>query len=260
MNPLIQIKNLSLVKRRRGEGFKLLKDISIQLSTDKINLFLGKSGSGKTSILRCLSQIERKYGGEILCQGKKLNQLTQKERCQLIGFVPQSYALFPSMTVLDNCAHPLRAVLGLKREKAYEKVEGMSPFLGMQSLLHHYPHELSGGQQQRTAILRALLLNPLFLLLDEPTSALDPENTELLIQILQKLKKEGKGVIISCQDMYFAQKMCERVFFLEQGEIVEHHEVNASSESIPKESKLGKFLYTKENVLDPVASALPAFI
>ncbi len=254
MKPLIEIKSLSLSKKRQGREFKLLKNISIDLSIDKINLFLGKSGSGKTSILRCLSQIERKYEGSIVCQGKKLNELTQKERCQLIGFVPQSYALFPSMTVLDNCAHPLQAVLGLKKESAYQKVEGMSCTLGMQNLLHQYPHELSGGQQQRTSILRALLLNPLFLLLDEPTSALDPENTELLIQILLKLKNEGKGVIISSQDMHFAKKMCDRVFFLEHGEIVEHHEFSTASQSLSHESKLRKFLYTKESPLDPFPS------
>ena len=212
-SPMIHVKKLQLVKGKRGKEIPLLVDDSFHISTDKVTLFLGKSGSGKTSILRCLSQIEREYEGEILYKGKPLKRLTQKERCQLIGFVPQNYALFPSMTVLDNCAQPLRVVLGLSKDEAYRKVDERVSSLGMQGLLHRYPHELSGGQQQRTSILRALLLNPIFLLLDEPTSALDPENAELLIQIIQKLKKEGKGVIISSQDMYFAQRIYESVYF-----------------------------------------------
>lgn len=242
---MIRICNLSLIKTKKSVRKTLLEDISLNISTERVTLFLGKSGSGKTSILRCLAQIERDYWGEIFCCGKRLDQIPQKERCQLIGFVPQSYALFPFMTVLENCAHPLRAVLGLSKKEAYSKVEELVPTLAMEKLLHSYPHELSGGQQQRASILRALLLNPMFLLLDEPTSALDPENTNLLVQILSRLKKEGKGIVIASQDMLFAQKICENVFFLEHGKITQHYDVDLEP-TLAKQSQLGKFLCPEE--------------
>ncbi|PIS03430.1 MAG: amino acid ABC transporter ATP-binding protein [Chlamydiae bacterium CG10_big_fil_rev_8_21_14_0_10_42_34] len=242
---MIRVNKLSLIKTKKAKHSILLDDISLDIARDQITLFLGKSGSGKTSMLRCLSQIEKEYDGEILFEGRPIDQLSQKERCQLIGFVPQAYALFPFMSVLDNCAHPLRAVLGYSKVDAYKKVDELVSTLEMQNLLHFFPHELSGGQQQRAAILRALLLNPVFLLLDEPTSALDPDNTNLLIKIIRRLKKEGKGVIISSQDMYFAQKMSESVYFLEQGRVVQQHDFSLDPE-LSRESKLGRFLNPDE--------------
>ncbi|MDE3045640.1 MAG: amino acid ABC transporter ATP-binding protein [Verrucomicrobiota bacterium] len=237
---MIQVNNLSLFKKKKSQTFTLLNELSLEIPTHKVTLFLGKSGSGKTSILRCIAQIERGYQGEIQCDRKRLDKLSQKQRCQLIGFVPQAYALFPFMNVLDNCAHPLQTVLGYSKSEAERKVREMIPTLEMQNFLHSYPHELSGGQQQRTAILRALLLNPEFLLLDEPTSALDPENTNLLVLIISRLREEGKGVVISSQDMVFAQKICDRVYFLEQGSVVEHFD--ATQHTLSEQSKLGRFL------------------
>ncbi len=238
---MIHVSQLSLIKKKKNREYTLLKEISLEIPTAKITLFLGKSGSGKTSVLRCLSHIEKKYQGKILYRGQPISTLSPKERCQLIGFVPQSYALFPFMTVLENCAHPLRTILGLSKQDAYKKVEEKIWSLGMENLISFYPHELSGGQQQRTSILRALLLNPDFLLLDEPTSALDPENTNLLIQILQRLRQEGKGIVISSQDMLFAQKICEHVYFLEQGKVVESYVFNAKERVLSDESQLGRF-------------------
>ncbi len=242
---MIKICNLSLIKTKKAVRKTLLEDVSLEIATGRITLFLGKSGSGKTSLLRCLAQIESKYWGEIFCCGKRLDQIPRQERCQLVGFVAQSYSLFPFMTVLDNCAHPLRTILGFSKKEAYQKVEELVPTLGMQNLLHSYPHELSGGQQQRAAILRALLLNPMFLLLDEPTSALDPENTNLLVQILAKLTSEGKGIVIASQDMLFAQKVCENVYFLEHGKITQHYDARLQP-TLSKQSQLGKFLCPDE--------------
>lgn len=213
---MITISHLSLTKRKKP----LLSAISAELPLAAVTLFLGKSGSGKTSLLRCIAGLEESYTGDIVYKEKQVGKLPPKERSQLLGFVPQSYALFPFMTVLENCAHPLRKVLGLSRKEAYQKVEEAIGSFDMESLLSHYPSELSGGQQQRTAIIRALLLSPLFLLLDEPTSALDPENTELLIQMIARLKQEGKGIVVSSQDMLFAQRICEKNYVLEQGKIL----------------------------------------
>jgi len=245
---MIEIRNLSLEKRRNGKEFKILDGISLEIPKHAISLLLGKSGSGKTTILRCMAQIEQAYWGSINCNGTEIKKLSQKERSQVIGFVPQAYALFPFMSVLDNCAHPLRKILGYDKKSAYKKVKEKLISFEMEKLIHSYPHELSGGQQQRTSIVRALLLNPTFLLLDEPTSALDPENTALLIQILLKLKSEGKGIAVSSQDMNFARKLLDRVYFLEGGQLIETHDFETEIPSLPLMSKLSKFLETSESL------------
>ncbi len=244
---MIEIKALSLTKYKKSHKYELLKDISFSVPQKRTTLLLGKSGSGKTSILRCISQLEKCYQGEVLFNGKPVDQLSHKERCQAIGFVSQSYALFPFMTVLENCAHPLQVVLKMGKKEAFIKAEKLLFSLEMHHLKNFYPHELSGGQQQRTAILRALALNPQFILLDEPTSALDPENTDLLLQIIHRLKADGKGIIISSQDMNFASKVYDSVYFLEGGKVVEVHDPGLSNRTVAKESKLGRFLFPSES-------------
>lgn len=246
---MLEVRDLRLVKVKKRAELTLLQKMSFAIEVGRITLLLGKSGSGKTSVLRCLSQIESDYQGEIVFGDRQLKTLTQKERCQLLGFVPQSYALFPFMNALDNCAHPLRAVLGLSKRDAYERVEMIASSLDMQNLLHLFPHELSGGQQQRTSILRALLLNPKFILLDEPTSALDPENTHLLIQLIVRLKNEGRGIVISSQDMFFAQKILDRVIFLEKGSLIESHDFLVNTQ-LSNQSKLRGFLGVEDGVFE----------
>lgn len=115
----------------------------------------------------------------------------------------------------------------------------------MEKYAYATPQELSGGQQQRVAIARALGLNPSYLLLDEPTSALDPENTLLLIKIIKQLKLQKRGIVISSQDMAFASKIIDRVFFLEHGEICEFHDVREEASIITKR-RIHNFLYNHE--------------
>ncbi len=231
---MLEVKNLSLKKR----GCQILDKISLQLLPQRCTLLLGKSGSGKTSLLRCLAQVERGYEGEILIDSQKLDQLSSQNRCRTVGFVPQSFALFPHLDVLDNCAYALRILMRQSRAEASRQAREALNSLGMEELATARPHELSGGQQQRVAIARALVLKPQFLLFDEPTSALDPENTELFLSILQKLQSQGTGIVISSQDMAFARQLQGNAIFLEQGMIVEQQEISA----LPTESKLGKFL------------------
>jgi len=243
--PMLNIKNLSLSKQRRKESIQILQKISFDIPKNRISLLLGKSGSGKTSLLRCIAQLEKGHDGEILYKSVGVHQLGAKERCQIIGFVPQSFALFPHLTILDNCAQPLRLLLGAKKRDAYLKVEEVLSSLDMLQFIHARPHELSAGQQQRVAIARALVLNPSFLLFDEPTSALDPENRDLFIAIVQKLSGEGRGVIISTHDMVFAAKILDRALFMEGGLIVETHDIQELGE-LSSESKLGRFLFSFE--------------
>lgn len=231
--PSLKVSKLTLSKKKKN----ILEGISVDIAPSEITLLLGKSGSGKTSLLRCLTQLESDYEGQISWQETELRTL--KNRAALLGFVPQLYPLFPHKTVLDNCAMPLIHLKGFSKADAYEAVKSKLASFDMASYASAYPAELSGGQQQRIAIVRALLLNPRFLLLDEPTSALDPENANKLIAILQALKKEGKGVIISSQDMRFAEAIYDRAIFLENGKMVEEMK---KDENISNNIRLKSFL------------------
>ena len=238
---MLIVKRLSLSKSSRNKSQTILNDVSFELPLKRITLLLGKSGSGKTSILRCIAQLERGYIGEIAYRNQSLSSFPTEKRCQLIGFVSQSYGLFPHINVFDNCAQPLSNLPGLSRSEIRDRVEKMLFKFAIGQFANAFPHELSGGQQQRVALARALVLRPSFLLLDEPTSALDPENTENLINILLALKKEGKGVVISSQDMGFAEKILDRALFLENGNLEEQYCILESNKFSPN-YKLRKFL------------------
>ena len=200
---MLRVKNLNLIKQKK----LILKEMNCEFSMGTITIILGKSGLGKSSLLRCIAGLEKDYQGSISFGEKSIGKLSPKERSSLIGFVAQSYALFPHMTALENCMAPLRTVLGFSREEAQKKATEILASLDMTSSLLSYPHEMSGGQQQRVAIARALVLDPLFLLLDEPTSALDGENSRRLEEILQKLQREGKGILIASHDAVFTQRL-----------------------------------------------------
>ena len=238
---MLSIQHVSLQKNRDRKKISILKEISLELPTNRVSLFLGKSGSGKTSLLRSIAQLERQYTGKICYNGKDLSALSAKELCQIIGFVPQSFALFPHMNVLENCLHPLSKNSSKQGKILYEEVERTLASLGMEGFLLSKPHELSGGQQQRVAIARALLLQPSFLLFDEPTSALDPENTKLFVSIVQRLAKEGKGIVISTQDMAFAEMVLDNVFFLEEGAAIESYDKQGKKKKTVS-AKLEQFL------------------
>jgi ABC-type polar amino acid transport system ATPase subunit len=211
---MLNIKKLFLTKGKRP----ILTNVSLEIFAKKITILLGESGSGKTSLLRCIAQLEKSYQGEIAYRQLSLKSLDAKELCQLVGIVPQSFGLFPHLNALENCTQPLFA---FSRKEANETALQMLASLGMEDFVAAYPHELSGGQQQRVAIARALLLRPRFLLLDEPTSALDPKNKNRLTKLLYQLRAKGIGILISSQDMVFAKEIQDRTLFLKEGKVLE---------------------------------------
>lgn len=223
---MLTAKNLSLYKLRRTAP--LLEKVSVEFAIGSINLLLGKSGSGKSSLLRCLAQLEIDYEGEIAFQGKNLKNLTTKERGNCLSYIAQSYALFPHLTALKNCSQPLQVVHGKNAQMAKLQALEIMASLGIEEYASCYPQELSGGQRQRVAIARALGSNPSILLLDEPSSALDSHNSQQLATILLDLASKGKIVVIATQDATFASQLPADHYHLENGKLIAAIPTNVS--------------------------------
>lgn len=212
---MLTIKNLYL---KKGSPLKqILQGISTCFHQGEISLLIGRSGAGKSSLLRCIAQLENAYEGEVLFNEGSLKGLTSSRRAQTLGYIAQGYALFPHLTALDNCSQPLQVVAKMRESEAKQKAMAVMKSLGMVEYISAYPSELSGGQQQRIAIARALALDPQILLLDEPSSALDPDNSAQLSKILRELASQDKTIVISTQNMLFAEQLQATSYCIDNG-------------------------------------------
>lgn len=215
---MLTTKNLYLKK-----GFPLkqiLEGISVCFPQGEISLLIGRSGAGKSCLMRCMAQLETTYEGEVLFNRESLRGLATSRRAQTLSYIAQGYALFPHLTALDNCSQPLQVVAKMQAFEAKQKAVAVMKSLGMQEYSSAYPSELSGGQQQRIAIARALALDPQILLLDEPSSALDPDNSKQLAKILRELALHGKTLVVSTQDMFFAEQLQGTCYCMDNGRLL----------------------------------------
>ena len=196
---------------------KILKNVSFNIAKGKITAFIGPSGAGKTSLLKCIANLYSHYEGTILYQGTSIPKFSDKERAHSIGFIFQQFNLFPHMTVLQNCCEPLQLLYKLSSQDASVKALSVLEQLGMDACKDAYAARLSGGQQQRVAIARALCLEPQVLLFDEPSSALDPHNTKMLASLMADLCKNGVTIALSSHDMNLVADIADHVYYLEDG-------------------------------------------
>lgn len=214
-----------------------LHDISFQMKQGECLCIIGSSGSGKTTLLRCLNGLEEIKEGEILLEGKPIEQ---KEIQRHFGYVFQQFYLFPQYTALENIT------LALKLHKVYpfETIQAIAKDLlskmGLENRAHYYPHELSGGQQQRVAIARAMTLRPSILCFDEPTSALDPELTIEVLNVIKELISQKMTMIIVTHDITFARQVANHIIFIDDGHIVE--EGDETMIDSPKLDRTKRFL------------------
>jgi ABC-type polar amino acid transport system ATPase subunit len=229
----------SYYKHKKGDKL-ILNQVSFELKQNRITTFIGKSGAGKTTLLKCIAHLQREYEGLITCGGKDLKNLSSLERATNIGFVLQQFHLFPHFTALQNCTYALKKVMGIKDE-AEERATATLTLLGISPFIHAYPSQLSGGQQQRVAIARALVMQPKILLLDEPTSALDPESKKDLAKVLRELHDKGVTLALSSHDMPFIRKIMDRIYYLEEGSLVE--ECDVCIEDPFSKEKISQFLF-----------------
>lgn len=216
---IIEINHL---EKAFGEN-KVLKDVNIKVKKGEIISVIGSSGSGKSTMLRCINLLEEKSGGEILFHGKNIAEKNFNlcEYRAKVSMVFQQFNLFNNMTALENCVRPQISVLKRKRDEAAEIAISNLEKVGMAAYRNAKPNQLSGGQKQRVAIARALCANPEVILFDEPTSALDPEMVGDVLNVINDLANSGLTMIIVTHEMAFARDISSRVIFMDDGYICE---------------------------------------
>ena len=215
---LLEVQNLSLA----FGGKTVLHGLSFSLERGDVKVIMGPSGSGKSSLLRCLNLLERPSGGKIILNGQEITApgVDEREVRRQIGFVFQQFGLFRHLDALHNVALAPMKLLGLTRRQALERAARELARVDMSGHARQYPAQLSGGQQQRVAIARALAMDPKLILFDEPTSALDPELAREVSTIINKLFLEDVTMLCVTHDAHFAKYMCDKILFLDRGVIL----------------------------------------
>ena len=204
---MLELKNIS-----KSFGDKvILNNLNLEVKDGEILCIVGQSGGGKTTLLRCISGLEKIDGGQILIDGQVFDPYTNENNDSVIGVVFQEYNLFPHLTVLQNVTLATTMVLKKKKEIAENEAKNLLNGLALEGKEGLYPFQLSGGQKQRVAIARALAMKPQILCYDEPTSALDPGLTATVKDIVLNLKKEGMTQIIVTHDMDFAEEIADNI-------------------------------------------------
>ena len=219
-SPVITVKDLE--KSYTG-GVHAVKGVSFDVFPRQVVVIIGSSGSGKSTVLRCINRLIEPTKGEIFLEDLKINSpstninLIRSE----IGMVFQSFELFMHLKVLDNVTLGLVKVRGFAKDKAEDIAKEVLAKVDMSDKMDVYPGQLSGGQKQRVAIARALAMNPKVMLFDEPTSALDPELIGSVLESIKSLVKEGMTMVIVTHEIGFAKEVGDWIVYMDEGQVVE---------------------------------------
>jgi ABC-type polar amino acid transport system ATPase subunit len=217
-----QLVELDSVRKSFGDNL-VLDEIELRIDRGEAIVVAGPSGSGKSTMLRCINGLEPIDSGAIRFDGQEVDSSDRHVygiRAQ-IGMVFQSFNLFPHMTVLDNITMAPLDVKGVSKEQAKQRARELLERVGIPEKADEYPADLSGGQQQRVAIARALAVDPKLMMFDEPTSALDPEMIREVLDVMRELALGGMTMIVVTHEMGFAREVCDRLVFIDGGQIVE---------------------------------------
>ena len=223
--------------------FHALRGINMEIKKGEVIVIFGPSGSGKSTLIRTLNRLEEHQKGQIIVDDIELSHDVRNiEAIRMeTGMVFQQFNLFPHLTVMQNITLAPIQVRKWKKEKAEEIAIQLLERVGIPEQANKFPGQLSGGQQQRVAIARALAMQPKIMLFDEPTSALDPEMIKEVLDVMVELAKSGMTMLVVTHEMGFARAVADRMFFFDQGNIVE----SGTPEEVfsnPKEDRTKLFL------------------
>ena len=223
-------------------GVHAVRGISFEVNQGESVAIIGSSGSGKSTVLRCINRLIEPTEGEIYLKGEQINtpHTDVNDLRSRIGMVFQSFELFAHLRVLDNVTLGLRHVRKMSKSEAEERALSVLDRVDMLDRIDAYPGNLSGGQKQRVAIARALAMHPEVLLFDEPTSALDPELIGSVLQTIKGLADEGMTMIIVTHEIGFARDVADRVIYMDEGKVAE--EGASSIIDKPQSERLKRFL------------------
>ena len=248
-NPILEIRNL----HKRYGDVEVLKGVDCSMQRGDVVCVIGSSGSGKTTMLRCINMLEEFSDGSIRIDGEDIGYELRDGRRQrksekevarqraLTGMAFQQFNLFPHMSAAENVMLGLVKVKKMTRDEACAVAEKWLDRVGLLSRRDHYPGQLSGGQQQRVAIARAIAMSPRLMLFDEVTSALDPELVNEVLVVIQDLAREGMTMLLVTHEMRFAFEVSTRVIFMNQGRIGEEGDPKEMFLR-PKSERLAEFL------------------
>ncbi|MHA3835778.1 amino acid ABC transporter ATP-binding protein [Terrabacter sp. AAH1] len=212
---------------------RVLDGVDLELAEGTVTVILGPSGSGKSTLVRTINHLEKVDRGQVRVNGtligyrqvgERLHELPEREvlrQRSRIGFVFQSFNLFPHLTVLDNVVEAPVSSQRRRRHEVEPEARALLERVGLGDKAAAYPRQLSGGQQQRVAIARALALRPDVILFDEPTSALDPELVGEVLAVIKELAREGATLVVVTHEIGFAREVADTVVFLDEGRVVE---------------------------------------
>lgn len=222
--PLLVISGLE----KKFGPISVFKDINLSVVPGEVVVIVGPSGTGKSTMLRCINGLEEINGGSITFEGEQVRARTREivKLRRRIGMIFQNFNLYPHLTALENVM--LAPVKVLKQPKAQVEARARELFrkVRLDHRLHAYPSQLSGGEQQRVAIARTLAMEPHLMLFDEPTSALDPETVGDVLRVMEDLATEGRTMLVVTHEIGFARHVGSRMIFMDDGKIVEDRPPN----------------------------------
>ena len=219
---IITVDNINKTYKNGSLELQVLKNISFKVDKGEFLAIMGSSGSGKSTMMNILGCLDNQYEGRYILDGIDISKSTENELSEIrnkkIGFIFQSFNLLPRLTALENVELPL-VYSSIPKEERHKRANELLEMVGLKERIHHRPNELSGGQRQRVAIARALANNPSIILADEPTGNLDSKSEDEIIEILQKLNKMGKTIVIVTHEPSIGE-IAERKIVFKDGEII----------------------------------------